>query len=37
VHGAGLTGAARDYGVALIVLAALAFAGLSRARRAAQR
>jgi len=33
VHGAGLTGAARDYGAALIVLAALAFAALSRARR----
>jgi hypothetical protein len=37
VHGAGLTGAARDYGVALIVLAALAFAALTRARRAATR
>ncbi|MGH3212459.1 MAG: MFS transporter, partial [Trebonia sp.] len=37
VHGAGLTGAARDYGVALIVLAALAFAGLSRTRRTAGR
>jgi len=34
VHGAGLTGAARDYGVALIVLAAFAFAALSRSRRA---
>ena len=34
VHGAGLTGAARDYGAALIVLAALAFAALSRTRRA---
>jgi MFS family permease len=33
VHGAGLTGAARDYGAALIVLAALAFAALSRTRR----
>jgi Major Facilitator Superfamily len=32
VHGAGLTGAARDYGVALIVLAALAFAALLRNR-----
>jgi MFS family permease len=30
VHGAGLTGAARDYGVALIALAALALAALSR-------
>jgi MFS family permease len=37
VHGAGLTGAARDYGAALIVLAALAFAALSRSRRAATR
>ncbi len=37
VHGAGLTGAARDYGAALIVLAAFAFAALSRARRAAER
>jgi MFS family permease len=37
VHGAGLTGAARDYGAALIVLAALAFAALSRARRTATR
>ena len=34
VHGAGLTGAARDYGAALIVLAVLAFAALSRAQRA---
>jgi Major Facilitator Superfamily len=33
VHGAGLTGAARDYGVALIVLAALALAALLRNRR----
>jgi MFS family permease len=33
VHGAGLTGAARDYGAALIVLAALALAALSRTRR----
>jgi hypothetical protein len=31
-HGAGLIGAARDYGVALIVLAALAFVALSRSR-----
>jgi MFS family permease len=37
VHGAGLTGAARDYGAALIVLAALAFAALSRSRRTATR
>jgi predicted MFS family arabinose efflux permease len=37
VHGAGLTGAARDYGVALIVLAALALAGLCRTRRARRR
>lgn len=37
VHGAGLTGAARDYGAALIVLAALAFAALSRTRRTAER
>ena len=29
VHGAGLIGAARDYGVALIVLAALALAALA--------
>jgi hypothetical protein len=36
VHGAGLTGAARDYGVALIVLAALAFAALLRTRRTAR-
>ena len=36
-HGAGLTGAARDYGAALIVLAALAFAALSRSRRTAGR
>jgi hypothetical protein len=34
VHGAGLIGAARDYCVALIVLAALAFAALARTRRA---
>jgi MFS family permease len=34
VHGAGLIAAARDYGVALIVLAAFAFAALSRSRRA---
>lgn len=34
VHGAGLLGAARDYGVALIVLAGLALAALVRARRA---
>jgi hypothetical protein len=34
VHGAGLTGAARDYGVALIVLAVAAFAALLRTRRA---
>jgi predicted MFS family arabinose efflux permease len=33
VHGAGLTGAARDYGAALIVLAALALAALARTRR----
>jgi hypothetical protein len=32
VHGAGLLGAARYYGIALIVLAALALAGLYRAR-----
>jgi len=37
VHGAGLTGAARDYGVALIFLAAFALAALTRARRAATR
>ena len=37
VHGAGLTGAARDYGVALIALAAFAFAALSRSRLAAAR
>jgi hypothetical protein len=36
VHGAGLTGAARDYGVALIVLAALALAALLRNRRTAR-
>jgi MFS family permease len=35
VHGAGLTGAARDYGAAVIVLAALALAALSLGRRAA--
>lgn len=34
VHGAGLTGAARDYGVALVVLAALALAALARSRQA---
>jgi MFS family permease len=34
VHGAGLTGAARDYGVALIVLAVLALGALARTRRA---
>ena len=33
VHGAGLTGAARDYGAALLVLAVLALAALSRTRR----
>jgi hypothetical protein len=33
VHGAGLTGAARDYGAALIVLAALALAAVARTRR----
>jgi hypothetical protein len=32
-HGAGLTGAARDYGAALLVLAALAVAALARTRR----
>jgi Major Facilitator Superfamily len=32
VHGAGMIGAARDYGAALIVLAAFAFAALSRSR-----
>ena len=37
VHGAGLTGAARDYGAALIVLAALALAALSRSRPAPAR
>jgi MFS family permease len=37
VHGAGLTGAARDYGAALIVLAALALAALARTRRAPAR
>ena len=37
VHGAGLIGATRDYGVALIVLAAFAFAVLSRSRRAVSR
>jgi predicted MFS family arabinose efflux permease len=36
VHGAGVTGAARDYGAALIVLAALALAALTRSRRAAR-
>jgi MFS family permease len=34
VHGAGLTGAARDYGAALIGLAVVAFAALMRTRRA---
>jgi MFS family permease len=34
VHGAGLLGAARDYGLAVIVLAALALVALVRARRA---
>jgi hypothetical protein len=34
VHGAGLTGAARDYGVALIALGALALVALFRTRRA---
>ena len=33
VHGAGLTGAARDYCAALLVLAVLALAGLARTRR----
>jgi MFS family permease len=37
VHGAGLTGAARDYGVALIVLAALALVALARTGRAPAR
>jgi len=37
VHGAGVTGAARDYGAALIFLAAFALAALSRRRRAAVR
>jgi MFS family permease len=37
VHGAGLIGAARDYSVALLVLAALAFAALIRGRAAARR
>ena len=37
VHGAGLTGAARDYGAALLLLAAFALAALTRARRAAAR
>jgi hypothetical protein len=32
VHGAGLTGAARDYGAALLVLAALALAAVARTR-----
>jgi MFS family permease len=32
VHGAGLLGAARDYGIALLALAALALAGLYRTR-----
>jgi hypothetical protein len=34
VHGAGMIGAARDYGAALIVLAVFAFAALSRSGRA---
>jgi Major Facilitator Superfamily len=34
VHGAGLTGAARDYGVALIAAAAFALVALARTRRA---
>ena len=33
VHGAGLTGAARDYGIALIALGAVALAALGRSRR----
>jgi MFS family permease len=37
VHGAGLVGAARYYGAALIVLAVVALAGLYRTRRAATR
>jgi predicted MFS family arabinose efflux permease len=37
VHGAGLTGAARDYGAALILLAAFALAALTRPWRAAAR
>jgi MFS family permease len=37
VHGAGVTGAARDYGAALIVLAAFALAALYRSRRIASR
>jgi Major Facilitator Superfamily len=37
VHGAGLAGAARDYGAALVVLAALALAALSRTRQAGAR
>jgi MFS family permease len=37
VHGAGLIGATRDYGVALIVLAAFAFAVLTRSRGAVSR
>ncbi|MEU6654707.1 MFS transporter [Streptomyces sp. NPDC046900] len=36
VHGAGLLGATRDYGVAVIVLAAVALLALMRARRAAR-
>jgi MFS family permease len=36
VHGAGMIGAARDYGAALIVLAVFAFAALSRSGRAAK-
>jgi MFS family permease len=36
VHGAGLTGAARDYGAALIVLAVLALGALARTRRPAE-
>jgi predicted MFS family arabinose efflux permease len=37
VHGAGLIGAGRDYGAALIVLAALALAALARRQRVRQR
>ena len=35
VHGGGLLSTARDYGIAVIVLAALAVAGLSRRTRTA--